>query len=49
MSTKKKREDMEPEEFVDTMSKTMYEETSDGRGDDEEEDGDNDERTNQSD
>lgn len=33
----KKREDMEPEEFVDTMSNTMYEETFDGRGDDEDE------------
>lgn len=32
-----KREDMDPKTFVDTMSKTMLEETSDGRGDDEDE------------
>lgn len=32
-----KREDMDPKTFVDTMSKTMLEETSNGRGDDEDE------------
>ena len=32
-----KREDMDPKTFVDTMSKTMLEETSNGLGDDEEE------------
>jgi hypothetical protein len=32
-----KREDMDPVTFVDTMSATMLAETSDGRGDDEDE------------
>lgn len=32
-----KREDMDPTTFVNTMSATMFAETSDGRGDDEDE------------